>query len=340
MTSSARVVCFGEVLLRLSAPGHQLFLQSPSLDVVVGGAETNVAGSLAHFGHNAAMVSTLPDNAVGRAVLGEIRKHGIDTSFIRFAPGRMGLYFVTMGAAVRPSEVTYDRAHSAFADDAPEAVNWDAALKGAAWFHISGVTPALGPNGAKAAQRAADAARRMNVPVSFDGNFRSKLWAAWKGDAPGILKGLMASADLAFIDDRDVAVILGQQFSAGDDLERRRAAAKAAFTAFPQLKRIACTVRVTSAAQAHQLSAIMFTRGSEHKARTYALEGVVDRIGGGDAFAAGVLHGLITKMDDAAALEFGLAAACLKHSYPGDINLAHIADVEDVLKGPGGDIRR
>ncbi len=335
-----RVVCFGEVLLRMAAPGHQVFLQSPHLDVHLGGAETNVAASLARFGHKTAMVSTLPDNPVGRAVLGELRRHGIDTSHVQTGPGRMGLYFVTMGATLRPTEVTYDRAHSAFADADPEHVNWDKILEGADWFHLSGVTPALGANGAKAAQRAADAARRLNIPISFDGNFRAKLWAAWNGDAPNILRGLMSTADLAFIDDRDVNVMLGHKCTATEGSARRRTAATAAFTAFPHLKRIACTLRVTSATQQHQLCAVMFTRTGEQRTKSYDLEGVVDRIGGGDAFAAGVLHGLMSGMDDAAALEFGLAAACVKHSYPGDINLATVAEVQDLLSGAGGDIRR
>lgn len=335
-----RVVCFGETLLRLTTPGHQAFLQSPSLELYVGGAETNVAVSMARFGHDASLVTTLPEGPIGEAVASEVKRHGVDAVHIRFATGRMGLYYVISGGSLRPSEIVYDRAHSAFAESAPDIYDWERILKGAKWLHLSGITPALGLNGAQAAQTAADAARRMDVAVSFDGNYRAKLWAASGGNAPSILSRLMEAADLAFIDDRDIAVILGKSSDGAGHLERRRLAATAAFAAFPNLKRIASTLRVTSGVQRHRLSAVMFTRAREFTARQYDLEDVVDRIGGGDAFAAGVLHGLHSNMDEQTALEFGLAAACLKHSYPGDFNLARVGDVTEFLGSAGADIRR
>lgn len=338
--SVGRIVCFGEVLLRLATPGAQAFLQSPSLDLFVGGAEANVAVSLARFGHDAAMVTTLPDSTIGRAVTDQLRHHGVDVSHIRVGPGRMGLYFVVTGNALRASEVVYDRALSAFALTAPGDVAWPDVLKGRDWLHLSGITPALGENGAAAAQRAAEAATRAGVAVSFDGNFRAKLWAASGGDASAILKRIMDHATLACIDHRDIGIILGDRPANADGIEARRAAAAIAFQAFPKLQRIACTMRVQSAAQNHRLSAVMFTRSHEYVARTYDLEGVVDRIGGGDAFAAGILHGLMSQQDDREALNFGLAAACLKHSYPGDFNLARVRNVLDVLSENGSDIRR
>src|SRR5687768_6131452 len=183
----ARIVCFGELLLRLGAPGRQVLLQSPQFEVFVGGAEANVAVSLARFGHDSAQVGVYPDNALGAAAAGELRRHGVDTRALRTGPGRMGLYFLTPGAVHRPSEVLYDRAGSAFALADPAAYDWPALLAGADWLHLSGVTPALGERAAAAAIAAAREARRLGVKVSFDGNYRPKLWEAWNGDAPGLL---------------------------------------------------------------------------------------------------------------------------------------------------------
>ncbi len=334
-----RVVCFGELLLRLSAPPGELLLQSPRFEVHVGGAEANVAVSLARLGRLSAMVSIVPDNALGRAARDELRRHGVETSSVRPGEGRMGLYFLSSGAVTRPSEVLYDRAGSAFAEADPDAIDWDAELAGASWLHLSGVTPALGPRGASAAVRAAEAARRLGVRVSFDGNYRAKLWAAWNGDGPAILRSLMAAADLAFADERDIGLVLGIDFSAHEPASRLATAAKAAFAAFPHLQRLACTARVQHGVGAHDLSAKLVGRDRVCMAGPTAMSGIVDRIGGGDAFAAGVLYGLTGGMDDQKALEFGLAASALKHSIAGDFNLAGRAEVEAALQG-GFDVRR
>lgn len=336
-----RIVCFGEMLIRLSAPDSQLLLQSPRLDVCFGGAETNVAVSLSRLGAPAALVSVLPDNALGRAALDEVRRHGVDARGVRFAPGRMGLYFLTPGAVCRPSDIVYDRAGSAFAEADPELIDWDAELDGAGLLHLSGVTPALGPKGAAAALRAARAAKARGVKVSFDGNYRGKLWAAWNGDGPKVLRELLDCADIALVDDRDIALVLGRAFEGETPEARRRAAAAVAFEAFPKLQRMTSTFRVTRNVDHHELSAVMFTRdGGEVRTRSVPLIGIVDRIGGGDAFAAGVLHGLRTGAADQAALDFGLAAACLKHAIPGDFNLASAADVRGFLEQDGLDVRR
>jgi 2-dehydro-3-deoxygluconokinase len=253
----------------------------------------------------------------------------------------MGLYFLTPGAVCRPSDIVYDRAGSAFAEAAADAVDWDVELEGAGLLHLSGVTPALGPNGSAAALRAARAAKAKGVKVSFDGNYRGKLWAAWNGDGPKVLRQLLDCADIAFVDERDVALVLGRQFDGDTPEARRRAGATAAFEAFPGLQRIASTFRAARQIDHHELSAVMFTRGvGEFRTRAIPLTGIVDRIGGGDAFAAGVLHGLRTGAEDQAALEFGLAAACLKHAIPGDFNLAGAADVRSFLEQDGLDVRR
>jgi 2-dehydro-3-deoxygluconokinase len=273
--------------------------------------------------------------------LDELRRHGVDVRGVRFALGRMGLYFLTPGAALRPSDIVYDREGSAFAAADPALVDWDAELDGAGLLHLSGVTPALGPNGSAAAVRAAEAARAKGLEVSFDGNYRGKLWAAWKGDGPAVLRKLLGCVSIAFVDDRDISLVLGRSFEGPDAGARRRAAAAAAFEAFPLLERIACTTRVARQVDHHELSAVMFARdGRELRTHELALAGVVDRIGGGDAFAAGLLHGFRTGLDDQAALDFALAAAGLKHSIRGDFNLAGGADVERALVQDGLDVRR
>lgn len=335
------IVCFGELLLRLGAPGNELLLQSPRLHVHVGGAEANVAIALARFGHEVRMATVLPDNALGEHAIGELRRHGVDTRAVRRDAGRMGLYFLATGAGLRPSEVLYDRAGSAFARATPDAIDWDAAFDGADWLHLSGVTPALGLASAAAAQRAADTARARGMQIVFDGNYRSRLWQAWDGDAPSILRGLMAGADLAFADHRDIAVVLGHEAQGDDAVARFADAAAAAFAAFPQLQRIASTVRVQRSVDEHALSALMCTRGGEVVTTpTYTLTAIVDRIGGGDAFAAGVIHGLRRGLGDPESLHFGLASACLKHSVPGDFNRVGTGDVEAFLGEGRLDVRR
>jgi 2-dehydro-3-deoxygluconokinase len=336
-----QVVCFGELLLRLSAPAKQLLLQSPSLEVHIGGAEANVAVSLARMGHDARMVGLVADNALGESATGELRRHGVDTGAVAKAEGRMGLYFLTPGAIQRPSEVLYDRADSAFARHGGGEHDWKALLQGADWLHVSGVSPALGPLAAERTLQAVRAARAAGVKVSFDGNFRPKLWEAWRGDAPGILRTIMGEADLLFASHRDIQVVLGESFTQDSSQARFLAGAQAAFSAFPNLQRMAATHRVQHSVDHHSLSAIDARRdGSSHLIPAYELAAIVDRIGTGDAFAAGVLHGAITGMDDAQGLHFGLAAACLKHSLPGDFNLFGVAEIDALLGEGGFDVRR
>jgi len=339
---AGRVLCFGEILLRLAAPGRGLLLQEPRLDVHVGGAEANVAVSLAAFGNAAAIAGVLPDNALGRAARDELRRHGVDTGPLRFESGRMGLYFYTSGAGHRPGEVLYDRAGSAFAAADPAGYDWPALLDGVRLLHLSGITPALGPATARAALDAARAARGKGAIVSFDGNYRAKLWAAWPGDPRGTLHGLLAEADIAFADHRDIALVLGSDPDDGAaPRDRFAAAARAAFDAFPQLTRIATTTRAQASVDAHTLGAMLAHRdGTLHVREGIALGGIVDRIGGGDAFAAGVLHGLLTGMDDAASLAFGQAAGCLKHYLPGDASRATVEDVLALVNGERLDVRR
>ncbi|MBP6545342.1 MAG: sugar kinase [Phenylobacterium sp.] len=334
------VVCFGEVLVRLAAPDNELLLQSPTLKVSFGGAEANVAVSLARLGHAARMLSVLPDNGLGHAAVDELRRYGVDTSGVQFAPGRMGLYFLTPGAAQRASQVLYDRADSAFSR-AASTIDWDAALAGAGWLHVSGVTAAIGPDTAKAAVDAVRAARRLGLTVSMDCNYRATLWQAWDGDAPAILGEMLSQADLVFGDHRDIALVLGAPFETGGEADGlRRWAADLAFRTWPNLQRLACTDRVQHTVNHHDLSGFLFSRDGAWRTQSRPLNPIIDRIGGGDAFAAGVIHGLLTGMAPPDLLNFAVAAAVLKHATPGDFNLATLADVQAVRSSPSLDVRR
>jgi 2-dehydro-3-deoxygluconokinase len=340
ISGKLRVVCFGEVMLRLTAPRRGLLLEAPCFDATFGGAEANVAVSLARLGTEAALVTILPENALGRAALTEIGRHGVGTGGVRFAPGRLGIYFVTQGAGIRASEVLYDRTNSAFAEAAADAIDWSEALVGAMRLHISGVTPAIGANAAAASVRAANEASRLGVALSFDGNYRPSLWSRWNGDAPAILKSILANADIAFLEERDIALILGRTFEADDKSGQRPLAVRAAFEHFPKLAIIACTTRRRLPGGGVELGASLYSREASAQAQPIALGDIIDRIGAGDAFAAGLLHGLGCGMAEADALEFALAAAAYKHSLPGDFNLVSEAELLQLMRDGPRDVRR
>jgi 2-dehydro-3-deoxygluconokinase len=330
------IVCFGELLLRMSSPAGEMLLQRPQVDVCIGGAEANVAVSLARFGHAVSMVSALPANALGAAARDGLRAHGVDTSGIGFTAGRMGLYFLTPGAVLRPSEIVYDRAGSVFARTDPSAWDWQHLLRGASWLHVSGVSPAVGDAAGRAVLDAMRAARAMGVKVAFDGNYRASMWAQRGGDGAEVLLELMQNADLAFADQRDVALVLKRPELARGS---RGEAMAAAFEAFPNLSKVAATTRVQLSNDHHKLGATLHTRAGAIATRDVELHNIVDRIGTGDAFAAGVLHGLLGGWSDARTLDFGLAAAAVKHSIAGDFNLASEAQVEAAAEG-SLDVRR
>ena len=334
----AKVVCFGELLLRLTAPGRELLLQNGRLDVHVGGAEANVAVGLASLGHETAMVSRVPGNALGEAAVGYLRRYGVDVGGVALGDGRMGLYFLSVGAGLRPSTIVYDREYSSFALAAKDDFDWDQLFEGADWLHLSGITPALGSRSAEAALAAADAARSRGVKVSFDGNYRAQLWQRWDSDPKTILSELVARAEILFGNHRDISLLLGREFG-GDGEERRREAAIAAFEAFPGVQFIASTARQVDDSDRHRISARIDTRGSASQTEEIAVAGIVDRIGAGDAFAAGVLHGLLSGQDHERTVRFGLALACLKHSLPGDASLFTQGDIDAFLGGEL-DVRR
>lgn len=334
-----RTVFFGELLIRLAAPAKEILMQSPRLDLNVGGAEANVAVGLACLGHETAMISAVPDNALGLGAISAIRAHGVDCGAVQLSGrGRMGLYFLTPGAGLRAPEIIYDRAGSSFAQSKTSAYDWNALLANAGRLHLSGITPALGPASAEAAIDAAKAARRLGVAISFDGNYRAKLWESWNSNPKVTLSELIGYADILFGNHQDISLVLGKQFS-GDGADRRREAAEAAFASFPNLKLIASTSRHIIDADCHHISARVDTPTEQAQTEDVVVSGIVDRIGAGDAFAAGVLHAKTKGADIMTMARTGLALTCLKHSLPGDASLFRQADIEAFNAG-GLDVRR
>ncbi|MEA3062929.1 MAG: 2-dehydro-3-deoxygluconokinase [Sphingomonadales bacterium] len=336
--STGYVACFGEILLRMTAPGRELMLQKPHLDVYVAGAEANVGVALANLGHKVKMVTRLPESALGQAAVDAVRRHGVDVSGIARTADRMGLFFLTQGAGLRASEILYDRKDSSFARAGPDDFDWPTLLGGVDLLHLSGITPALGPRSAEAAVAAAEAAAARGVPVSFDGNYRSQLWESWDSDPKAVLTRLVAKADILFGNHRDVSLLLGRRFD-GEGPDRRRAAAEAAFAAFPNLKLIASTARHVEDADRHLISARIDAPERGVQTEEVLVAGIVDRIGAGDAFAAGILHGIRTGRDLDWTVRSGLALTCLKHSLPGDFSLFGPDDIDAFMAG-GLDVRR
>jgi 2-dehydro-3-deoxygluconokinase len=328
------VLCFGELLLRLSPPRGEGLLQSPRLDAHFGGAEGNVAVALARLGRPAAMVSAVPDDAIGDAAIDSLRKAGVDTSRIVRAPGRMGQYFLTPASGVGAGSVIYARTDSAFA--ALRDYDWPALLRGADWLHLSGIVPALGPELAEIGRAAIAAAREAGVRVAFDGNFRASLWARWCAEPGPILADYIDGADLLFGSHRDLSLVLGREFG-GSGHARQHEAALAAFERFPRLATIAATDREIVTTDHHRLSARIDVRDAAFAAPPLDVPGIVDRLGTGDAFAAGVLAHIDDGLEPAATT--GLALAALKHGVAGDHSIATPRDLAAFTRGLS-DVRR
>lgn len=330
----SRLVAFGEIMLRLSPPGRELLLQTPTVNVWVGGAEANVATALAHLGHDVRMISAVPSGRLGDAAVAQLRGSGVDVRGIVRCEGRMGLYFVTTGAGLRPTDVIYDRAGSAFSVAPADSWDWGPLLDGADRLHLSGITPALGANGTALALFAAAEADAAGVPISFDGNYRSRLWDSWDGRPGETLFALVERADILFGDHRDIGLLLDEDFSG-----RHQDAVHAAFARFPKLRLIASTARDVAHSDSHRLSAHVDTRDQSIATDPLEIAGIVDRIGSGDAFAAGVLHGLMRNLPLDKVAETGLALTALKHSLPGDASLFTEGDLA-AFRASGLDVRR
>ena len=337
--SEKRVVCLGEIMLRLKSPGAERLFQSPLLEATFGGAEANVAVSLAQFGIPASFVSAIPANAVGDACVAALRGFGVDTQSIRREGQRLGAYFLENGANQRPSRVTYDRDGSAISAMRPADLDWGALLDGATWFHVSGVTPAISATAAQCAIDGARAARERGVTVSVDYNYRKNLWR-WGKKAPEVMRELVKHAHVGIANEEDCQKALGIEIAArvesGQlDASQYRGLAERVLAEFPNLERQAITLRESHSADRNGWSAVLHDRKRFHQSRHYDITDIVDRVGAGDSFAAGLIYGLTTYRDDARALEFAAAASCLKHSIAGDFNRVSVAEVEALLQGDG-----
>jgi 2-dehydro-3-deoxygluconokinase len=336
------VVGLGEVMLRITPAPQQRWLQSSIAGLSVGGAEANVLVALAQFGHHVRLVSALPDHALGEAVLRALRGAGIDSAEIQRRPGRIGTYYLDPGALMRAPEVIYDRLGSVFSELDVPSVDLDRALANAQHFHVSGITPGLGANSLALTRAAMRAARERGLSVSFDCNYRQALWQRWGADAPNALRGLMESCDGLFADARDLALCFALDLPEAGFEDRLAWTQATAFQQLPDLRWIAQTTRSIKQVDRHSLASAFATRDGD-RALTPATEliGIVDRIGTGDAFAAGVLHGILNHSNAAETVAFAHAAGVLKHSIHGDFLLgSSVAEVAQLAAGSGLHVRR
>jgi 2-dehydro-3-deoxygluconokinase len=331
------IATFGEIMLRLSPPGREKLFQSPVLSARFGGGEANVAVSLALFGHPARFISAIPPNEIGDAAVMELRKYGVDTGSIARQGRRLGIYFADAAANQRPSKVTYDRDHSAIAEAKPGDIDWDRALEGVDWFHTTGITPAISASAADLTLAALKKAKEKGITASIDFNYRGKLWKYGKS-APEVMRDLVRYADVGIGNEEDCQKSLGVTAEADVESGSLSLSVYEKLTAevlsrFPSLKMVAVTLRESHSADHNTWSAVLRTRRDFIAGPTYEITDIVDRIGGGDAFAAGLIHGLDSFPDESQALAFAVAASCLKHSYPGDFNPASEKEVLALAKG-------
>lgn len=335
---TGRIVSFGEVLLRLAAPPGEVLFQQPRLEPSFCGAEANVAVALAGFGHDARLVTALPDNPLGEGARAALRAMGVSLAAQAVPGSRLGLYFLQPGAMRRPAAVTYDRAGSAFACFDPARYDWPALLEGADWLVVGGITAALGDKALAALRDAITAAQAAGVKIAFDTNYRPSLWQGREAEAAAILRELSCEADLVFAGRRAVAMMAGGDFGGGDPDAGFDAAAQALFALSPRIRHVAATRRVVHSSERQDLTWLLADREGVSVSRSIALENIVDRVGTGDAFAAGVLHGLLTGMTRGATIAFAASCAEWAHGVAGDFLRAAVADIAAL--GGGGDVRR
>ena len=334
-----KFVTFGEIMMRLAPPGYQRFTQARSFDVIYGGGEANVAVSLANYGFPVEYITRLPDNDLGEACIQFLRQYGVGVKHVARGGERLGIYFMEMGAMQRASKVVYDRAFSSISTIEPGMVDWKSVFADAAWFHWTGITPAISSGAASVCLEAIQAAKAMGVTVSCDLNYRKNLWK-WGKKASQVMPELVSYCDVAIGNEEDAEKVFGIKAPETDVLAGKVEAEKYRFVCeelsgkFPNIKTISITLRGSISASHNTWSGVLWETGSFYSGISFDLTHIVDRVGGGDAFAGGLIYGLNTYAPDRQkALNFAIAASCLKHAILGDFNLATVSEVEKLMLG-------
>ena len=334
-----KVLTFGEIMLRLKAPGHERFFQSPMLEATFGGGEANVAASLANYGMDAAFLTVLPKNAIADECVKELRRFGVDTGRIVRGAGRMGIYYLEGGANQLPSKVVYDREYSAIAMAKPGDIDWDKAFEDVEWFHITGITPAISESAMQLSLDAVKEAKKRNITVSCDLNYRKKLWQ-YGVRAAQVMREIAKYVDVAIANEEDVQksleITTDVNVESGElDRSKYRDLGSKVLAAYPNMKMIAITLRESKTADSNGWAACLNDGEHFYESKRYMISDIIDRVGGGDSFAGGLIYGLNHYEDKQQALEFAVAASCLKHSIIGDFNRVGVSDVETLMGGDG-----
>ena len=336
-----KIITFGEIMLRLSTPGYLRFGQAKQFDATYGGGEANVAVSLANYGMDAKFVTRLPENDIAKACLKDLRSYGVDTSSIVYGGDRLGIYFLETGAVARPSKVVYDRANSSIATIKPGDIDWKKVLEGADWFHWTGITPALSQGAADVCLEAIKAANAMGITVSCDLNYRKNLWKYGK-KASEIMPALVEGCDVILGNEEDADKVFGIKpegfdvTSTGGQIDQRRfqSVGEQLMKRFPRAKKVIITLRGSINANHNTWGGVLWDGKTLYQSPRYDITHIVDRVGGGDSFMGGLIYGLLTYTgDDQKALNFAVAASCLKHTIFGDYNQVTVAEVENLMKG-------
>ncbi len=334
-----KVLTFGEIMLRLKAPGHERFFQSPMLEATFGGGEANVAVSLANYGMDAEFCTVLPDNAIGDECIKELRRFGVDTHKVQRGEGRMGIYYLEGGANQLPSKVVYDRAYSSIALAKSGDLDWDKVFEGVDWFHITGITPAISETAMELSLESVKAAKERGITVSCDLNYRKNLWKYGK-KAAEVMRELAKYVDVAIANEEDVQksleITVDVNVESGElDRSKYKALGDKVLATYPNMKMIAITLRESKSADHNDWAACLNDGKNFYESKKYHITDIIDRVGGGDSFAGGLIYGLNNYDNKQDALEFAVAASCLKHSIIGDFNRVSVSDVEKLANGDG-----
>ena len=334
-----KYLTFGEIMLRLKSPGHERFFQSPMLEATFGGGEANVAVSLANYGEDVGFLSVLPKNAIGDERIKELRRFGVDTSRVVRGGERLGIYFLETGANQRPSKVVYDRAYSAIAMAKPGDIDWEKTFAGVEWFHITGITPAISESAMELSLESVKEAKKRGITVSCDLNYRKNLWKYGK-KASEVMRELAKYVDVAIANEEDVQksleITTDVNVESGElDRSKYKALGDKVLAAYPDMKMIAITLRESKSADWNGWAACLNDREHFYESKRYEIRDIIDRVGGGDSFAGGLIYGLNNYESRQQALEFAVAASCLKHSIDGDFNRVDVDEVEKLMGGDG-----